>query len=491
MLQATKVGATNDTASVRALTLIETLAQFATSLRYEDLPTEVVIETRRILLDSIGCALAGVASERGKAGTKLARMIGGHSSDCSVLGTGERLTPFGASFANGELINGFDHDPVLPPGHVSPFVIPPLLAIAEQKHLSGRDLLVAVAVAHEISTRMGQSMRGNRDVSEENLRTGTMDVPPVMGHSCCIFGSTAGAGRLLGYDRELTSQAMAHGGHIAPMQTLSKWNKTTPVATTKYLMAGWICQAALTASHMAEVGYVGDKSLLEGDYGFWKFAGSTRWDPEFLVRGLGENWLFPPIMAFKHYACCRVIHNALDCFRKIIEENGLRPEEIDKVSAFIEASSRQPVWMNRTITTQVDAQFSVAYNFAVAAHGVPIGPQWQDRETMTNPAILAFMDKINHQPHPECMRMLREDPNTRVARVEVQARGRSFSVESKYPRGSQSTPQTRMSDAEMLAKFRRNAERSLPWRNIDRAADRLMGIEDVSDVADLMQGLTP
>ncbi|OGA27667.1 MAG: hypothetical protein A3I01_02090 [Betaproteobacteria bacterium RIFCSPLOWO2_02_FULL_65_24] len=470
-------------------TLIETLAQFALATRFDDLPRDVVSETRRILLDAFGCALAGTTSERGKSGMKLARLIGAPASECTVLGTGEKLTRFGASFANGELINGFDHDPVLPPGHVSPFVIPPLLALAEQRHASGRELIAAAAVAHEISTRVGQSMRGNRDVSEEDLRSGRMDVPPVMGHSCCIFGSTAAAGRLLGYDREATSQAMAHGGHIAPMQTLSKWNKTTPVATTKYLMAGWMCQAALTAAHMAELGYVGDKSLLEGDYGFWKFAGSTRWDPEFLVRELGREWLFPPITVFKHYACCRVIHNALDCFGKIIGEHQLQPHEIEKITAYIEASSRQPVWLNRSINTQVDAQFSVAYNFAVLAHRVPIGPEWQDRETMTDPDILGFMDKVSHEPHPDYMRMLREDPNSRLAKVEVRARGRTFVEESKYPRGSQSLPGTRMSDEELIAKFKRNAARGLPWRKIDRAVEQVMGLEEVQDVAALVDGL--
>jgi 2-methylcitrate dehydratase PrpD len=471
-------------------TLIETLSKFAIDTRFEDLSVEVVTETRRILLDSLGCALAGTTSERGKSGMKLARLIGRNGWDCTVLGTGEKLSSFGAAFANGELINGFDHDPVLPPGHVSPFVIPPLLALAEQRRVSGQELLTATAVAHEISARMGQSLRGNRDVSEENLRAGKMDVPPVMGHSCCIFGATAGAGRLLGYDRETTSQAMAHGGHIAPMQTLSKWNKTTPVATTKYLMAGWICQAAITAAHMADLGYVGDKSLLEGDYGFWKFAGSTRWDPNFLVRGLGRTWIFPPITVFKHYACCRVIHNALDCFGGILDENGLKPDEIDKVTAFIEASSRQPVWMNREIKTQVDAQFSVAYNFAVAAHRVRIGPEWQDREVMTNPSILAFMDKVSHEPHPDYMKMLQEDPNTRLAKVEVLARGRRFVKESKYPRGSQSIPEARMSDEELVAKFKRNAARSLPWRKIDRAVDQLMALQQVPDVSALMSGLT-
>ena len=472
-----------------ASTLLESLAVFAKATRYETLPAEVVTETRRILLDSAGCALAGAGSERGKQGMALARQIGAGVEECTVLGSGARLTRFGAAFANGEMINGFDYDSVLPPGHVSPFVIPPILAAAELKHANGKDLIVATALAHEISTRIGQSMRGNRDVSDDNLRTGKMDVPPVMGHSCTIFGGTAGVAWISGFDAETMAQAMAHGGHIVPMQTLSKWNKTVPVATTKYLMAGWMGQAALTAASMAQLGYVGDKSLLEGDYGFWKFAGSTKWNPDFLLQDLGKTWIFPPATVFKHYACCRVIHNALDCFGAIIEREKLNPDEIVKVSAYIEASSWQPVWQNRVIKSQVDAQFSVAYNFSMVAHRIEIGPKWQDREVMRDPKILAFMDKVSHETHPEYIRTLKEDSNTRLAKVEVQARGRTFVEESRYPRGSQSMPQTRATDEELIAKFQRNAARTLPWRKIDPAIDRLMNIERVEDIAALMADL--
>jgi hypothetical protein len=75
----------------RSPTLIETLADFAVETRFDDLPADVQTETRRIQLDSAGCAFAGTTSERGKSGMKLARMIGRNGWDASVLGTGEKL----------------------------------------------------------------------------------------------------------------------------------------------------------------------------------------------------------------------------------------------------------------------------------------------------------------------------------------------------------------------------------------------------------------
>ena len=133
-------------------TLIETLAQFALATRFDDLPRDVVSETRRILLDAFGCALAGTTSERGKSGMKLARLIGAPASECTVLGTGEKLTRFGASFANGELINGFDHDPVLPPGHVSPFVIPPFPTVGTVVASPGTSFAVSGSYTRSVSS---------------------------------------------------------------------------------------------------------------------------------------------------------------------------------------------------------------------------------------------------------------------------------------------------------------------------------------------------
>lgn len=470
-------------------TLIDKVAEFVTDTQFEDLPHEVVDESKRILLDSVGCALAGVNSERGELGIRLARQIGG-ANECSVIGAGDKLSSFAASFANGELINALDYDPVLPPGHVSPFVIPPLLALGEQCGASGKDLILATALAHEISTRMGHALRGYRDITEENLKSGKMDMPPVMGYSCCIFGGAAGAGKILRFDQDKMAHALGLAGHIAPVQSLTKWMKTTPIATTKYLLAGWMCEAVLTAAITADIGYKGDKSILEGEYGFWRFVGSTGWNPNALLDKLGQSWSFPRNTVHKPYPCCRVFHGGLDCLTHLIEVNRLEPEEIERVRAYLEAYCEQPAWMNREIQTQVDAQFSVAYNFSVAAHRVRIGPEWQDIEVMRDPHILAFMEKVSFEPHPDFVRTLMEDPNSRLAKVEIEARGKVFVEERKYAKGTQSTDLTKMSNEELVNKFRHNATRILSRHKIENAVTRLLQLETTQNINEVLAEVT-
>src|SRR3989304_5086215 len=113
-------------------TIIQQLADFISEIRYEDLPDEVVHESKRILLDSIGCAFAGKTVDKGRIAIELSRQREG-LDEATIISTGDRVSLFGASFANGELINALDYDVChLPPGHVSPYVISAPLALAEQ-----------------------------------------------------------------------------------------------------------------------------------------------------------------------------------------------------------------------------------------------------------------------------------------------------------------------------------------------------------------------
>ena len=122
--------------------LTQELAKFAAEIKFEDLPQTVVHEAKRVLLDSIGCALAGIAVDKGKIPVELARRSGG-SPESSIIGVGGKVSCSNAAFANGELINALDYDTILvPPGHVTPYVIPAPLAVAESVGASGSFLSV-------------------------------------------------------------------------------------------------------------------------------------------------------------------------------------------------------------------------------------------------------------------------------------------------------------------------------------------------------------
>ena len=460
-------------------TLVENMVDFGVKLNFERLPAEVAHEMKRTLLDSIGCALGGLSIEKGEQAAQLARDMGG-PPEARVIGTGDRVSAFAAVFANGELINALDYDAIIsPPGHVQPYVIPVPLALAEKEGASGKSLVCALAAAHEVSARFGRAMADARDVGPD----GKISFPSVTGYSSTVFGGALAAGMILGLDTEKMAYALGIAGHIAPAQSMTKWAKTLPPTSDKYLLAGWICQAELLAVLLAEHGYTGDIEVLEGDYGFWRYMGSARWTPEFF-DSLGEEWWIPRTTVYKPFPCCGMTQTVLDCLYHIVEENQLQPEEIERVDTYLDPHGAVlPMWQNKEVASALEAQMSVPYAVSLAVHHVKIGPEWQDLDTINDKRIISFMDKVSAAPHPEYEKMILEDPASRVGKVDVVARGRIFSEERRYRIGSPATEETRMTDGELVDKFKRNAARVLPSEKIEKLSDMILRLEDIDNVS--------
>ena len=100
---------------------------------YDKIPAEVIHESKRVLLDGLGNALGGIASDKGKIGIMFARRQGSNGA-ASLIGVGGKSSAAVAAFCNAELWNGLDMDPV---PHVPPIVIPAILAVAEERGSTG------------------------------------------------------------------------------------------------------------------------------------------------------------------------------------------------------------------------------------------------------------------------------------------------------------------------------------------------------------------
>ncbi|MCX4095559.1 MmgE/PrpD family protein [Nocardia sp. alder85J] len=466
-----------------AKTIVEQLAGFTAAVTYDRLPAEVVVECKRILLDSLGCALGAVDQHKGRIGIEFGRMMG--PGDATIIGTGERATVFGAAFANGELINALDFDAVLPPGHVTPFVLPPILAIAETGANSGPEVLAAIALAHELSFRFYKSMDYLRDRSPE----GTLSFPPVLGYSNTVFGATAAVGKLGGFAPEVLAHALAIAASTSPVNSQRSWTEHAPSATIKYSLAGALTQAALTAAYLGKLGHRGDLPVLDdAEFGYRRFIGSRRWEPGQLLEGLGESWLFPAEQSFKPYPHCRILHAPLHALTEIVEQHDLRPGEIDAIRCWGEAAVMYPLWLSNVIEHTHDAQFSIAHGLAVGAHRVTPSKAWHDPQLVFGRSVLDLMDKVTFAAHPDYLQALAAHPSARPARVEVDARGTTFVAERHFPKGSPTPdPTTRATDDELIAKFRINATGVLSEARMDDVVAAVFELESVADFATVMR----
>jgi 2-methylcitrate dehydratase PrpD len=463
--------------------ITQELADFAVETKFEDLPASIVDETKKVLMEHIGVGLAGLTTDKGKLAVALGRKLGG-PPESSILGSGEKVSSSTAALTNGELMITLDYCANMSFGHDGLFVIPPAMAVAESVGASGKDLILATAVGLEISSRLARAARWHTITSEEVRKA--ISHPPKDKNAHSAFGGAVAAGKLLKLSRERMLHALGIASRHIDMSLSSGGPENGFKSMTKYVVPGWQNTGSVISALLAEMGYIGETGALDES----KRLG---WDPEHITTDLGKNWIFNLQLHYKPYPCCGGFHNNLDCFYNIIQQNNLMPEEIEQVKIFGRWFNITPPGPKKEIAGIYAAQFNQQYIFSLLAHRIRIGVEWVDPDTMKNPAILAFMDKVTFDADPEFAQKAQtariEDPRVRPARVEVTARGKIFSNEIKFRRGDTFTD-VNWTWEDAVGKFRHNGERILTANKIEQATKILLELEIINPVSHLIKEIT-
>ncbi len=462
------------------------LAKFAVETRWEDLPASIVHETKLVLLDSVGCALAALTNDKGKMYASLIKKFGG-PPEATIIGTGDKVSLSTAAMINGELLFALDYCPVMAGGHDSTYVVPAPLAVAEGVGASGKDLILATALGFEISSRLARAVLAH-PVSVAAQRPRRVE-PTRSGNAHSNFGAAAAAGRLMGFDLDKMNHAMGIAGHLCMVLTKMRWGSGGYHHMTKYGVPGWQLTGAVTAVLLADVGYLGDTTVLDSDRGFAFFTGYPDWHPEFLLDDIGKTWWFMHRLHYKPYPCCGAFHSAVDCFYDLTDQDNLKPNEIESVRLFMGSGANANILTQKELENPSAAQFSPPYIIAVAAHRVEIGPEWYDKATVRRPDILKFMDKVTVHPHPGVRDALLKDPLSALAKCEITANGKVFSVERNHRRGTLGT-EAAPTEQDIIKKFRHNAERIITQDKIDRAVNIFLGLEKIENISRLISEIT-
>jgi 2-methylcitrate dehydratase PrpD len=472
------------------MTVSQTLADFAADISFADLPTEVVRETKRLILDTIGCGLGGYAVEKGQMAVAYAKHMGG-TAEATILGQREKVPASIAAFANGDLMNALDWNVLMPPSHVPPYSIPPALALVEKTGASGADLITGAILAMEVSGRVGTALGG--------LRATKGGYPkPVWGISSNQIGATAGAARILGLDGDKMLHALGLAAFHAPLPSHVKYNHTKEIGYAKFAPSGWMAQAGVTTAELAQMGYRGDTTFLETDHGFWAMNSADHFDADKITSDLGQTWVAMNT-AYKFWPTCGFYQSPLDLFTTMIDEFALQPEEIDEVTYHIEQFASIPKYLATDPNDHIEAAASGPYVIAVAAHRIPRGPAWQAKELLRHDGIRAFMKKVRHATNPKSEEFRRLDIEERglpylshrPARITIKARGQIFDKSVDYAQWlSMGVPDYIPTDVGLAEKFRINAEGVLSPGQTEEAIERIMTLENEPSVKDLMRALS-
>jgi 2-methylcitrate dehydratase len=444
--------------------IAERLAHYATSIKYEDLPVEVIREAKRYVIDSIGCGLGGFAADASQIANKLATGVS-VVRGATVMCSGVKTSPDLAAFANGVMIRYLDfNDGYISRGAGHPSdTIAPVISTAELMGHGGKELIAGILLAYEVFCRICDVF-DNRAVG--------IDYAWIVG-----LAATVGAGRMLGLTAEQITNAI--GIYVASGVALNQ----TRVGTLSNWKAGSAAEAgrqAIFAAQLAQAGMTGPPRIFEGPDGFFSRISHN----PFALPSLGGNGASFAIMH------CFMKRFSLGQFAQTVAQAAVEARafadigEIAQVNISVSSKAIQVMadspdkWHPQTHET---ADHSIPYAAAVALMYGTIEDQHYEDPYLHDPRLLDLVgrvrclssedfDKVGQEMNPCDLEIVLKSGARRTVRVE-------------YHRGHWKNP---MPDAEVEEKFRSLARRQLRPAQTDALLRQLWGLESSPQVGELI-----
>jgi 2-methylcitrate dehydratase len=241
---------------------VEHLTSYADSLKFEQFPSDVIHQAKRLTIDALGCAVGGFTSDP----SRIARQVAMETAApwrATVLATGHKTYPDLAAFANGTMIRYLDYndtyinkDTCHPSDNIAA-----ILAAAEAAGVDGKVLITGIVLAYEIECRF----------CDTGSRTGKGWDQGTYG----VLSSALGAAKVMG----LSKQEMAQALSIACVSSLSL--SQTRVGTLSMWKGSAVPNAgrqAVFSALLAQKGMTGPDPIFEGTWGFFRMVSGGPFD---------------------------------------------------------------------------------------------------------------------------------------------------------------------------------------------------------------------
>jgi 2-methylcitrate dehydratase PrpD len=450
----------------------EQLAHWASALKFEDLPADVVESTKLRILDVVGLALAGLGTAYGES-VRQAAIAMGSSGESRILGTGERVGTSAAAFANGALAQALEFDDTHNESivHMSSPSVAAALALAETLNLSGKQVITAIALSNEIACRVGSVAPGQ--FHRRGFHPTGLFAP---------FGTTYLAGKLLGLSQEQLVNAAGIVGSFAA-GILQCWVDGTD---SKYLHSGWAAQSGIVAAFLGRTGTTGPRAVFEGRFGFMASHlpdGNTPRDFARITDGLGVTWESRG-SSFKPFPAAHVIHPYIDALLRLRQQHAIDPASVREiacpVASYIVPIVCEPVAEKRRPNSASHGRVSLQYTLAEAMHAGRLGKAAYQPSALRNPEILRLADLVAYNVDPTF-----PGPERFKGQVKVTlGNGQTYEAIEEHNRGSAENP---MSTSDLVAKFEDNAATVLSPARAARLAAAIFRLETSSDAGALVE----
>lgn len=331
------------------MTHLAAVAHFVATHPASSIPPAALTRARHALIDVLGVTLAGSIEP-------VSKIIAQHVSatsrgNATVFAGGARVSAADAALANATAGHALDFDDsnFVLGGHPSVAIMPALLAVAEERGGSGRDILEAYVIGFEVATRLATA------VHYEHYEKGWHPTATLG-----IFGATASVARLM----HLNESQVLHA--LALTASMASGVKANFGSMAKPLQVGHACNKGVLCAQLAAAGLTANPAALEGKQGFFEvYNGAGHYRAEAMSAFGDELEIMRSGLKFKKFPSCGSTHAPIDAALDLRRERPLNVADVESVT--IAMNQRRITHVNRpNVTNGLEGKFSIQYTLAAA-----------------------------------------------------------------------------------------------------------------------------
>jgi 2-methylcitrate dehydratase PrpD len=398
------------------------LARYFASLRYDDLPADVIERAKALIRDQLACQLIGSTMPWTAPALELAELSRGARPESTVVNYGSRLPAADAAFVNATFGQACEMDDSAhgAGGHIGAATIPVALAMGERAAIDGRRFLLSIVCGYEIMYRLMAA------ITPHNIERGF--------HGQSIAGPFAGA-VTAGIILKLDPARMTHAIAIAGSHSCGPLEYDQSGGEVKRIHAGLGARGGVHSALLAQFGLTGPATIIEGKRGFCHLF-ADRSDPPRILSGLGDEFSLCNI-SFKMYPALGALHTMIAAMEGLVIEHDIVPSQVARIRVGLAAGTLLHGAGIREPQDVIGAQFSVAFSTALAiAKRSNDLRHYMDRSLWNDAQMLDLMAKVEAYAHPDAL-----GEKALMACVDITLTdGRSVAAVEEYRRGSPKNP---------------------------------------------------
>jgi 2-methylcitrate dehydratase PrpD len=434
------------------------LATYLVNSRLEDIPEDVQHESRRALLNYIGCAVGGSQEPAVETALKALEPYFGKPT-AGLLARAERMDPLYASVINGISSHVFEYDDTMPKNyiHPTPPVASAIFAHASAHRVTGRDFIHAFLLGFETEARVGNAIYPAHYEAGWHITS-----------TAGVFGSAAAIGKLLG----LSIQQMIWALGMAATQASGIREMFGYMA--KSFHAGHAARNGYAGAVMAQCNFTAGDRSIEGPRGFAAVQ-AAKYDLSKITDGLGTDFQIR-YNAYKPYPCGLVVHPAIDGCIDLYRDHHPAPDSITAVRVRV-APLVMDLCNKKDISRGLEGKYSIYHSCAVGLVRGKAGLKEYTDAAVNDPAVKSVRERVTAIADTS----ITEDQ----ADIEVELQdGRKLVRFIKQSLGNVHLPLT---DRQLEDKLRDQCIPALSSSQVDHLIELCWKIDKLDDVAEVVK----